>query len=423
MMKVACAPKNVATPGATLRYVLYSHASTYTEGSIGPSIIQMVRKFGLSPSARAWDFLSIALSVIGADEGCRRNQSPDGWTRQIDLTVSVADPHFWAGHTQKLDAALCFLTGDIWNVSFIGGGILPTPPKIVKPRQEEAICLLSGGMDSLIGAIDLHAGGKKLLLVSQVSKGDKASQKYLAQAIAGPNAHLQLNHQAHPPHTSERSQRARSFVFFGFGVLAATSLSAYASGKTVDLYVPENGFISLNIPLTPMRLGSLSTRTTHPYFLGLLQDLLSAAGLSVRLVNPYQLMTKGEMLVGCKNQTFLKKHIGSTTSCGRYARTGFTHCGRCVPCLVRRAAFHHWDKDLTPKYRYDDLSRKSAKYKDFDDVRSVGMAIEAVKTLGFDRWVGGALNSAQLGDTAPYGQVAQRGLKELAAFLKDAGVL
>lgn len=423
MIKVGCAPKTVNLPGMDLRYVLYKHATIGTEGSIGPQLLQKVRKAGLAPTPRAWDFLSIALSVIGADEGCSRSQSPDGWTRQIDLTVSVSDPTFWSAQQDKLIAALGFLTGDLWTLHFVGGGVMPTPPKRAVPRAEEAICLLSGGMDSLIGALDRAASGQKLLLVSQVSKGDKATQSYLAQAIAGPKSHLQLNHQAHPPHESERSQRARSLVFFGFGVLAATSLSSYSAGNTVDLYVPENGFISLNVPLTPLRLGSLSTRTTHPYFLNLLQDVLTSAGIRVKIVNPYQFMTKGEMLAACKDQTFLKKHIGSTTSCGRYARTGFVHCGRCVPCLVRRAAFNAWGGDLTPRYKYADLSRKSAKYRDFDDVRSVAMAIEAVKARGLDRWAGGALNTAQLGSVTPYGQVVQRGLDELAAFLKDMNVL
>ncbi|CAN7457951.1 hypothetical protein [Caulobacter sp. LjRoot300] len=61
--------------------------------------------------------------------------------------------------------------------------------------------------------------------------------------------HIQLNHNASPPVPSERSQRARSLVFFGLGVLAATCLNGYGKGAPVELIVPENGFISLNVPL------------------------------------------------------------------------------------------------------------------------------------------------------------------------------
>lgn len=422
-MNVVCAPKAVQVPGANLRYILYDYAPNNSVGSLAPSVIQSVRRFGLNPAPRAWDFLSIALSVIASDEGCPRNKSPDGWTREIDLTISVVDASFWETQSSSLNDALRFLTGDIWNLHFINGGALPAPRKDAQLRREDTICLLSGGMDSLIGAIDLKAAGKKLLLVSQVSKGDKARQRYFAEQIAGQNSHLQLNHLAHPPGTSERSQRARSFIFLGFGVLAATSLATYTPGASIDLYIPENGFIGLNVPLTPLRLGSLSTRTTHPYFIRLIQKILDAADIRVRLVNPYQYLTKGEMLVACKDQAFLQKHIGATTSCGRYARTAFKHCGRCVPCLIRRAAFQHWGSDPTPTYRYKDLSKKGPKHRDFDDVRSAAMAVETARSYGFNRWAGGSINAAQVGDAKPYRQVAERGLNELGAFLKSAGVL
>lgn len=422
-MRVHCSPTTTKAKGVDLVYVLYSHSTDKSVGSIAPSVISNVRKFGLAPSARAWDFLSIALSVIGADEGCTRETSPDGWTRQIDLTVSVADPKFWNTQVDGLVRALGFLTGDIWQVKFTGNGLAPAPPKHAKPRPEDTVCLLSGGMDSLIGALDLKAAGRNLLLVSQIAKGDKKTQRYLAQAIAGSNCHLQLNHMVHPPFQSERSQRARSLIFLGFGVLAATCLEGYAKGASADLYVPENGFISINVPLTPLRIGSLSTRTTHPYFMGLIQQLLANAGINVQIRNPYQFNTKGEMLVGCKDQAFLRKHIGSTTSCGRYARSGFRQCGRCVPCLVRRAAFHRWGGDPTLSYKYDDLSIPDAKHRDFDDVRSVAMACEAVQRRGLDRWASGSINVAQLGDTAPYRDVVRNGLKELGTFLKAAGAM
>lgn len=58
---------------------------------------------------------------------------------------------------------------------------------------------------------------------------------------------------------SENSTRGRSFLFFALGVFAGTGL-----GKAFTLRVPENGLIALNVPLDPLRLGSNSTRTTHP---------------------------------------------------------------------------------------------------------------------------------------------------------------
>ena len=184
----------------------------------------------------------------------------------------------------------------------------------------------------------------------------------------------------------------------------------------------ENGFISINPPLTGTRLGSLSTRTTHPVFLGLVQRLLDAAGLRVRVENPYQLKTKGEMLRECENKTLLRAHASETTSCGRFKQFGYTHCGRCVPCLVRRAAFRASGMTDKTKYVYVDLGRDDEDYAGFDDVRSVAMALAEVKSDGLETWIGTSLSTTLLGDVGPLQAMVGRGLKELGSLFKFHGV-
>ena len=209
-----------------------------------------------------------------------------------------------------------------------------------------------------MGAIQLvKAHAKNPYAVSQVSRGDKQKQSFFASSIGPGLAHLQLNHNADCPGQNERSQRARSIVFLAYGVLLATALKRYHDGERVTVYVCENGFISINPPLTGARLGSLSTRTTHPLYITLFQRLLDAAGLRVTLRNPYQFSTKGEMLRACADQAFLRGHAHTTTSCGRYARNRYRHCGRCFPCLVRRAAFHAWGVRDETLYVFSELSR------------------------------------------------------------------
>ena len=183
--------------------------------------------------------------------------------------------------------------------------------------------------------------------------------------------------------------------------------------------MPENGFISLNIPLTPFRLGSLSTRTTHPFFVQKIQDLLDASGFHVRLSNGYQYKTKGEMLLECAHQQLLRQLVFEATSCSRYARFGYNHCGRCVPCLVRRAAFLRWGVGDETAYRFGDLSIPDHQHRDFDDVRSAAFATYRVAQTGVDAWAGAALNAMQLGETAPYAELAERGVTELRAFLNE----
>jgi hypothetical protein len=174
--------------------------------------------------------------------------------------------------------------------------------------------------------------------------------------------------------------------------------------------------------LTEMRLGSLSTRTTHPVFFRLAHQLFDEAGLRVRMENPYQLKTKGEMLRGCADKKLLRAHASQTTSCGRYLIHGHTHCGRCVPCLVRRAAFRAAGMTDGTQYVFTDLGRDDGDHAGFDDVRSVAMAVAEVEADGLERWLGTALSTALLGDVAPLQAMVGRGLNELRALLKVHGV-
>lgn len=426
-MKLYCAPLDrvrSATADDELAVVLYGRADTSDAVSIGATARERIRRKGLVAAPRAWDLLSIALSVIAADTAVWRSESPDGWTRNPCLRIAVCDPDFWSSQKESLENLLRFLTTDTWSIDFVDGGYLPCPP--AKQKQivptENCVCLLSGGLDSLIGAVDLATAGTKPYLVSQVSKGDKQKQAYFAGKIAGGLQRLEINHNVVCPWQNERSQRARSMIFLAYGVLMATTLASHHSNQTVTLYVCENGLISINPALTRARLGSLSTRTTHPMFMSHFQNLLTAAGLNVQIVNPYQFKTKGEMLKEGLDQTFLKNNAAQTTSCGRFGYFGYCHCGRCVPCLIRRAAFHSWEQPDTTNYVYGDLSRDDTEHARFDDVRSTAVAVAEASAVGFDRWIRPRLNTGSLANPAPYKEVVKRGLAELDEFLNAVGV-
>jgi hypothetical protein len=74
-------------------------------------------------------------------------------------------------------------------------------------------------------------------------------------------------------------------------------------------------------------------------------------------------------------------------------------------------------------YKYLALSTPGPKYRDFDDVRAAAFAVETVRKRGANAWIGGALNSAQLGAVRDLRAVAQRGLSELEQFLMAQGVI
>lgn len=425
-MKIVCTPKdlkNILPSEGDLRVVLYGYADQPADASIGAAVLDNIKRLEITPAPRAWDLLSIALSVIAADTGVRRNESSDGWTRQLELHIAVNDPVFWSSQSELLAWQLRFLTTDQWNLDFYDGGILPVPSENPKRSQEDCVSLLSGGLDSFVGTLDLVKADEKLpYLVSQVVRGDKEKQKSFASRIGGGLSHLQLNHNVGCPGENERSQRARSIIFLAYGVLVATALQRYVDGHDVTLYVCENGFISVNPPLTGARIGSLSTRTTHPAFLESFQQLLHIADLRVKIENPYQFKTKGEMLSDCADQEFLKGNAKDTTSCGRFARNGYRHCGRCLPCLIRRSAFHAWGVQDDSDYVYKNLSRDDENHARFDDVRSAAMAVAQVQSEGLGSWLGTSLSSMSLGDVKPYRQTVERGLKEIGNFLDAMGV-
>lgn len=92
-------------------------------------------------------------------------------------------------------------------------------------------------------------------------------------------------------------------------------------------------------------------------------ELLRGLGLWTRLENPYAFQTKGEMAKACADLAFLRKEARNTMSCSSPASRRYDpdpsqrdpkHCGRCVPCLIRRAAIlEAWGADDTP-YRIAD---------------------------------------------------------------------
>ncbi len=427
-MKIFCTPEenDQAVTNADLKVVLFGHSKVQTNGYSGTNIWKEVRKRKLNPEPKAWDLLSIALSVIAADYAGHRRKSHDGWTRVFDLIVAVNDKDFWNQQSALLSKQLGFLTSDRWSISFVGGGFLPKHKKrqeILYPNND-SIALLSGGLDSFIGIVDLWERGLKPYAVSQVVNDDSRKQRDIVNLFSPQIPLIQLSHNVKVPDSeSPPSQRSRSIIFLAYGVLVASCLAQHKQGQAVSLYMCENGYISLNPPLTNIRIGSLSTRTTHPTFLKFFQQLLDNTGLRILIENPYQDKTKGEMLQNCLNQDVLKSYASKTTSCGRYRVHKHQHCGRCIPCLVRRAAFKKWGVQDETLYKYDNLSIRSDDYSNYDDVKSAAMAIIEIREKGLGSWLGSNLNTAILDDTSVYKNTITKGLNELEEFLRDYNIL
>lgn len=316
-----------------------NHAIAY----IGNPIWADLAQINLSISKIAFDFLNIALAVTAADTFVLRKNAEDGWTRHLRIKLPLSEPSVWETVRNDLEKALHFLSGDIWEFEFSSGFMGYKVNQEKRNRAKEyhdlnCISLFSGGLDSAIGAIDLLSQGRKPLFVSHSYKGDKSKQEQIIGMLRGTFGQLSLN--ADPHHykrSTEISMRTRSLNFLAFGVIGASIISNIHNFTSVDLIVPENGFISLNVPLTPRRIGSLSTRTTHPYFIGIIQQIFDRVGIGCRITNPYQFKTKGEMASSCSDKDTLQKIVDYTVSCSHWKRKN-QQCGVCVPCLIRQAA-------------------------------------------------------------------------------------
>jgi hypothetical protein len=128
------------------------------------------------------------------------------------------------------------------------------------------------------------------------------------------------------------------------------------------------------------------------------------------------------MLKECANQPLLKTLAARSTSCGRFQKYNYHHCGRCVPCQVRRASFLAWGEQDPTLYKFEDLGRNDRWHAGFDDVRSVGMALATVKDAGFDDWLGSALSWPQIDNREALKNMLRRGLDELGALHDRYGV-
>jgi hypothetical protein len=310
-----------------------------------------------TPTETALDFLLTASVVYALDKLVLRSLGDDRWSRSFEVVIPVHQAKSWNRLKSTVSDCLGFLTGDQWRVSFVQRrhSLVRRKPRKQSTRLQlslaegSTVCLFSGGLDSLVGAVDwLEAHpSDSLVLVGHHDPnipGPLADQKNLLKNLRSqyPSRFLPvLVGIGQSPSGPEITTRSRSLLFVALGVLVANTL-----GAGVPVLIPENGTIAVNVPLTPSRRGSCSTRTAHPYYLRRLQDWLYGVGLKHKLDNPLLGKTKGEVVADCRNLPLLQASAPMTVSCAKRGRKqtwtnrSARSCGRCMPCIYRRAALH-----------------------------------------------------------------------------------
>jgi 7-cyano-7-deazaguanine synthase in queuosine biosynthesis len=391
---------------------------------------------GLSPSPVALDLLRLGGAVFCVDKIARRDATSDHWTRDLELSLPVSDPERWRAAGPALHEALRFLSGDRWSVTFSSAP--PTEaPSPLPVATGDAVALFSGGLDSLAGAIELAESGRHLVLVghhessltdhaqtelfaqlSAAYPGDQLTQRrlFLRPAPADPRQVRGL-----PSEKREITTRSRSLLFLSAGIAVADAL-----GSGTPLFVPENGFIGLNVPLTAARVGSLSTRTTHPYFMDRIAALLDALDIDHPLENPFRLSTKGEALARSPRMDILRAVAPSSISCShpeaaRWPQGRMGNCGYCYPCMIRRASLHHIGLDVAAEY-YKDVLTDTALLQRTDRIR--GRDVRALLArLGQPARMPDILRNGRIpnGEAGMFFELYRRGRDELRAWIAAGG--
>jgi hypothetical protein len=322
-------------PGVTLEWPRAGAAGL----SISSTLMWDLERFAAAPAV-ARDLFRITAGAYLADTATPKPAV--SLHRNIDLVVHVEDPTPWRGSglTGVADI-LHWLTGDAWTLS-VKSAAATLPLAVAEPASR--IQLLSGGLDSLCGAvIGLREATTDTRFVGHrdASKAVRHAQNTIADGIGD---HPYDRHELFVRDAARRKNhgpRSRSLMFMTLGVMTAVAHSAS------ELWVPENGFTSINPPLDAGRGGTLTTRSTHPYTFHLVTGLLASLGIEVAVRNPFSDLTKGELVAAALPDLLSDRYMSSAATSFSCAKGGtqFYHgnsnhnCGLCVACVVRRGAF------------------------------------------------------------------------------------
>lgn len=320
-------------------------------------------------AARALDLTRIAAYVYWADQMASRGGdadiSGDRWRRSFEVCAPVSDPDFWndVSTSGQLCEVLGFLSEDVWSFHFSKSLIeeqlyLDTDPRAPR-RNPDCVVLFSGGVDSLCAAVEVFK--EHTLKPALVSHWSTPMVDHRQEALVGhlrslipqwffPRATILVNKAR--SREREITQRTRSFLFASLAAEVASALGIS------DVILTDNGVVSLNLPINDQLVGALASRSTHPKFINLFNNLIrDALPHAPQLRNPLWNRTRTEAL-GILEGSRVPELLQETNSCshGRGLPNVTPHCGTCSQCIDRRFASiaagleHH---DLVQRYKAD----------------------------------------------------------------------
>jgi 7-cyano-7-deazaguanine synthase in queuosine biosynthesis len=299
------------------------------------------------------DLCEIAAYLFMADKSFKRGDYGK-WTRNLSFLIPVRNPERWNSVKAILTNTLATLSGDNLEFHFVKrsgektGGSDLVESQTSGRSDSDCVCLFSGGLDSFAGAAYLLKQGRRPLFASHYVSSLKSLQSNLVRGIEKEFdrkiEHFQYRVTSRTAKNTrfkfenkESSHRARSFMFLSYAAVAA------ATRGLSDIYICENGVLSLNVPISDARKGTRSTRHAHPLFLQYFNQFINALyGRPFFVQNPFEFWTKGRE-AKLLEKTSLYPLIKDTVTCWGYPNQTLkypnsNHCGYCIPCIVRRVS-------------------------------------------------------------------------------------
>jgi 7-cyano-7-deazaguanine synthase in queuosine biosynthesis len=333
-----------------LRLVLHDERS-----NVRFSFAEIEKTVGTTLDSLVKDLLDIAVAIYMSDQYIERETN---LSRAISIVIPVRNPTVWNAAKAMLVQTVAFLIQNKFDIHFIEGDPEPSHFRPYDPRDSaKCVCLLSGGLDSLVGALWLVEQGKAPFFVSHWSSGRLKGfqddvRRFLTKVLKKKLRHCQVHIVRTEKHTRFKLGKApeqlmvqfsRSFLYLSLAAAVALTL------KLRDIYICENGPIAINVPLSEARL---NTRTVHPMFLHLYKQFIQEVfGVSISVINPFLYKTKGEVVSKLSEPRFTPL-IKLSCSCWKYSQVANIaqrrgrfdfegcHCGECCPCIMRQIALH-----------------------------------------------------------------------------------
>jgi 7-cyano-7-deazaguanine synthase in queuosine biosynthesis len=264
------------------------------------------------------------------------------------MCIPVAEPDFWGqpAVSDLLRGILLFVSDDAWSFAFSANDAEERQLVLTGPDDElhgdpGGVLLFSGGADSLCAAIEetLAGEGRPVLVSHRSNPTTNARQKRLDQQLrmslsnwAFPHVSLWANRKGGD--APEVTQRTRAFLFASLGAAVAAQL------RLDRVLLADNGVVSLNLPMSGQVVGALASRSAHPKFIYLFNQLCrSVFERPISITNPLRMRTRSEVLEILRQ--FGQSHLlQETVSCAHWRGRPASrpHCGVCSQCVDRRFA-------------------------------------------------------------------------------------